>query len=148
MRRQRRRRRAGFTLVEIMAVVAIIALLASIVAINVVGRISKSRKERIRADMSNIEKALKMYQMEEGRYPETLEDLLGGEEEGDSYLESMPLDPWNRKYMYERTPEMKPPYTITCLGADGSEGGEGDDRDYTNHELLHHAGEEGGGVQP
>ncbi|RKY13689.1 MAG: type II secretion system protein GspG [Planctomycetota bacterium] len=139
--RSERERRRGFTLVEMMAVVVIIGILAGIVGIYVVSRIAKAREMRIKSDMKSIEDAITHFQMDKGRYPESLEELVQ-----ERILQEMPRDPWGNPYSYERTDDTEPPYTITCYGADGQPGGEGDNRDYTNHELLHGGGEEGGGT--
>ncbi|MCX7703993.1 MAG: type II secretion system protein GspG, partial [Planctomycetota bacterium] len=100
-----RKRNLGFTLVEIMAVVVIIALLAGLVAVNVIGRIGRAYKETVKAQMAEFENAIKMFNMDTGKFPSDLNDLVqnpGLNNWGPKpYIERIPNDPWGNPYVYE-----------------------------------------------
>ena len=48
------------------------------------------------------------------------------------YISSVPLDPWGREYLYEFPPRKSKKFDLYTLGADGMEGGSGDDTDIGN----------------
>ena len=94
----------GFTLIELMAVIVILGILASVVAINVNPFLQRANYEKIRADMTQLEKALEVYRLNELTYPTTEQGLtaLVGPPENlkrpflypvDGYIKSIPLDP-------------------------------------------------------
>ena len=133
----------GFTLIELMAVLVILGILATIVVVNVAPVFQRANIEKIKADMAQVEKALEMYKFNELQYPSTsqgLEALViphsglknpilypeGG------YISSIPLDPWGREYLYEFPPRKSKKFDLYTLGADGMEGGSGDDTDIGN----------------
>ena len=126
---KKRRRRNGFTLVELMVVIVIIGLLATIVAINVLPSGDQARVTRARADISTIQAGLDLYKLQNGRYPSTSEGLgvlvQGGK--GGGYLKgsAVPKDPWNHAYNYRAPGGNGRPYDITSDGP-GGKGGEPD----------------------
>ena len=65
----------GFTLIELMAVIVILGILATIVAINVSPFLQRANLEKMRADISQVEKALELYKFNEMRYPSTEQGL-------------------------------------------------------------------------
>ena len=133
----------GFTLVELMAVLVILGILATIVIVNVNPVFQRANFEKIRADMANTNKALELYRFNELTYPSTsqgLEALVRPHPElkkpflfpEDGYISSIPLDPWGREYIYEYPPRKDSKYDLYTLGADGIEGGSGEDADIGN----------------
>lgn len=133
----------GFTLIELMAVLVILGILATIVVVNVSPVFQRANIEKIKADMAQTEKALEMYKFNELKYPSTSEglDALVNPHSGlknpylfpeDGYISAIPLDPWGREYLYEFPPRKSRKFDLYTLGADGMEGGSGDDTDIGN----------------
>ncbi len=133
---------AGFTLIELMVVIVIIGLLATVVMINVLPSQDRAMSEKARADVSLLEQALEAYRLDNLAYPRTeqgLQALLqppaglarperyrkGG------YIRRLPSDPWGNPYQY-RTPGRRSAVDVYSFGADGSEGGDGENADIGN----------------
>ena len=139
-------RTGGFTLVELMVVIVIIGLLASIVGVNVIGYISKAKIKTTQAQIKIFHHAVKLYKLDTGQYPDNAMGLdalieqppgtIGWNTEG--YLDgvsAIPLDPWNSQYEYQYPGEYSV-YDIFSLGADGKDGGEDEDTDLYNSDVL------------
>jgi general secretion pathway protein G len=132
----------GFTLIEIMVVIVILGILAGLVLPRFMGRTEEARKVKAKLQIENLESALKLYKMDNGAYPTTeqgLEALVqkptagavpGNWREG-GYLEKgkIPQDPWNRAYVYISPGIKNKDFDLKSLGADGEEGGEGENAD-------------------
>ena len=123
MVRKKRQQEAGFSLVELMVVISIIGLLAGIVGYNVVKYQKKAANTKAEADLQKINGAIKMYYMEEKKYPDSLDELVNGTTEGgEPYLDGGPKalkDPWKREYLYNYTGSGRPPYSLLSYGEDG-----------------------------
>tara|TARA_A100001388_G_scaffold48653_2_gene32362 strand:- start:138 stop:575 length:438 start_codon:yes stop_codon:yes gene_type:complete len=133
----------GFTLIELMAVLVILGILATVVAVSVDPVFQRANFEKIRADMANTNKALELYRFNELTYPTTsqgLNALVTPHSElknpflypVDGYISSIPLDPWGREYLYQYPGTKSTKYDLYTLGADGLEGGSGEDADIGN----------------
>ena len=127
---QKQGRIEGFTLVELMVVIVILGLLATIVIINVMPAADRAAVTKARADIATLEQAIEMYRLDNQRYPtgeEGLQALVAGE-----YIRRLPDDPWRHPYRYAAPGQGGRPFTVATWGADGREGGSGDDADIAN----------------
>jgi general secretion pathway protein G len=132
---QRRRRRVnkgeeGFSLVELMVVIVIIGLLATIVIINVMPAADRAAVTKARADIATLEQAIELYRLDHLRYPtsdEGLQSLIAGR-----YVRRLPEDPWGNPYSYSTPGPEGSPFQVASWGADGREGGSGQDEDITS----------------
>ena len=138
MRRKKNERKA-FTLVELLVVIIILALLAGIVAPKFFGQIGKAKKDLARPKMVPIQSAIEAYLLNTGEYPSSLNDLLdcpSGLEDNwrGPYLSAKQLlDPWDNPYIYVPEGTVNPgSYDLISYGADGTQGGEGDNADIYN----------------
>ena len=119
----------GFTLVEMMVVIVIIGLLAAVVVVNVMPAVDRATATRVTADLDRIEMALDQYRLENMRYP-TAQEGIGALVP--RYIRETPVDPWRNPYIYISPGPNGAPFRIASLGADGREGGDGDNADVTN----------------
>lgn len=140
-----RQRQAGFTLIEIMVVVVILGILAAIVVPNIIDRPDAAREAKARQDIKAVESALKLYRLDNYRYPTTEQGLAALVEKPNSqpeprnwksggYLDRVPTDPWGNVYHY-RNPGQHGQIDIYTLGRDNQDGGEGPDADIGNWTL-------------
>lgn len=121
----------GFSLIEIMVVVVIMGVLAALVVPNVMDRPDQARTVAAKQDIGAIMQALKLYRLDNGRYPTTdqgLSALVAEQGKGTGYMDRMPNDPWNTPYQY-LNPGVHGEIDVFSLGADGQPGGEGVDAD-------------------
>jgi general secretion pathway protein G len=135
----RRRREAGFTLIEIMVVIVILGLLAALVVPKLVGRTEEAKRTQTRVQIKNVQQAIELFKLDNGFYPATeqgLESLVRMPEAGripksyrkGGYMDRVPKDPWGNPFVYA-SPGQHADYDISSYGADGVPGGEGEDTD-------------------
>jgi general secretion pathway protein G len=133
----RRAAQAGFTLIELMVVLVIIGVLAALIVPNVLERADDARVTAARTDVNNLMQALKLYRLDNQRYPTSEQGLQALVSKPSTepvppnwkpYLEKLPNDPWGRPYQY-LNPGVKGEIDVMSLGADGQPGGEGKNAD-------------------
>ena len=108
--RRSRARRSGFTLIEILVVIVVIAILATLVAPNVFKHVGEAKQATAKAQMEELTSALDSYRLDMGLYPTTDQGLLAlvqvptidppANWRGPYLSKAVPLDPWNRPYIY------------------------------------------------
>ena len=140
-----RTRWSGFTLIEIMVVVVILAILAALIVPKVMSRPDEARVVAARQDVAAILQALKLYRLDNLRYPTTEQGLealvtrptlapVPPNWKAGGYLERLPKDPWGNAYQY-LNPGVRGEIDVFSLGADGAPGGEGFDADIGSWRL-------------
>ncbi|MDB5727427.1 MAG: gspG [Noviherbaspirillum sp.] len=135
----------GFTLIEIMVVVVIMGILAALVVPKLMGRADDARIIAAKQDISTIMQALKLYKLDNQRYPTTEQGLqalvqkptggpaANGWKTG-GYIDKLPKDPWGGQYQY-LSPGVKGEVDVFSFGADGQAGGSGNDADVGSWDL-------------
>ena len=132
----------GFTLIELLIVMVIIGLLAAFVVPKLIGRVGESKQTAAKAQIELISTAIDVYKLDTGKYPSQDTGLQSlNTKPGDvqswkgPYMkkEKIPKDPWSADYIYIY-PGTHGDYDLISYGADGSEGGSGDDKDLVSWE--------------
>jgi general secretion pathway protein G len=121
----------GFTIIELLIVMAILAMLAVMVAPNLFNQADSARRDAVLSQISSLGSALDTYRLDMGQYPDDLEQLVtsssGRASWNGPYLRGdVPMDPWGNAYVYDSDGRS---FTLMSYGADGREGGEGNDAD-------------------
>ncbi len=140
-----RRLQRGFTLIEVMVVIVILGVLAALIVPKVMGRPDEARIVAAKQDIAAISQALKLYKLDNRRYPTTEQGLRALVEKPTvtpvpdnwktgGYLEKLPNDPWGNAYQY-LSPGVHGEIDVYSLGADSQPGGEGVDADIGNWTL-------------
>jgi general secretion pathway protein G len=141
--RRDRRASVGFTLVEVMVVVVILGVLAALIVPRVIGRTDEARATAAKQDIATIQQALKLYRLDNGRYPSNEQGLQALHVKPQSqpvptnwkpYLDKLPKDPWGNTYLY-LNPGVRGEIDVFSFGADGQAGGSGPDADVGSWDL-------------
>ncbi|WP_148715299.1 type II secretion system major pseudopilin GspG [Chitinolyticbacter meiyuanensis] len=135
----------GFTLIEILVVITILAILGALVVPKIMDRPNEARVVAAQQDIRTLIQGLKLYKLDNGRYPSTEQGLRALIEKPTSgpipnnwktggYLEKLPKDPWGGDYLY-LNPGLKGEIDVMSYGGDGVQGGEGFDADVGSWQL-------------
>ena len=133
------RKAKGFTLIEVMVVILIIGVMAALIVPKVMGRPDEARVIAAKQDIATIMQALKLYRLDNQKYPTTEQGLnalvakptlspIPPNWKGNGYIERLPQDPWGKPYQF-LNPGLRADIDVFSYGADGAPGGEGVDAD-------------------
>ena len=117
-----------------MLVVIIIGILAAMVMPRLVGRTEQARVSAAEGDIkATIPLALDLYEMDNGKFPTSLDALTNNAENGAKwkgpYLKKAPIDPWGKQYIFKVPGTHSKDYDLYSAGPNGIEG---DADDVTN----------------
>ncbi|MGB8546475.1 MAG: type II secretion system major pseudopilin GspG [Azonexus sp.] len=137
-----RKSHSGFTLIEVMIVIVILGVLAALIVPKVMGRPDEARIAAAKQDIFTIMQSLKLYKLDNRRYPTTEQGLVALVQKpsqaplpqnwsAGGYLERLPNDPWGQPYQY-LNPGLHGEIDVMSFGADGQPGGQGVDADIGN----------------
>lgn len=132
---------SGFTLIELLIVLVILSLLAALAGPTLVERLKPAKRTVAQAQIEEFSSALENFYIDVSRYPTTDEGLQVLWEKtqnakgwkGPYLKKNPPSDPWGNPYTY-RSPGRYGGYEIVAYGADGKEGGEGENADVDSWE--------------
>jgi general secretion pathway protein G len=126
-----------------MVVVVILGILAVLVVPRVIGRSDDARVTAARHDIATIMQSLKLYRLDNGRYPSNEQGLQALVTKPQSapvpanwraYLDKLPKDPWGAPYQY-LNPGVQGEIDVFSFGADGKPGGSAADGDIGSWQL-------------
>ncbi|MFO0826735.1 MAG: type II secretion system protein GspG [Phycisphaerales bacterium] len=135
------RARRAMTLVEVLAVVVILGLIAGTLLVGFSGSFGRARHELAKTGIGVVVQKLELLNIAKGGFPAAdvgLAALTDGQATpGDAWYlgREQLLDPWNRPYLYLAPGPDGLPYEVVTLGADGVQGGRGEDADVTSARL-------------
>ena len=133
-----RKKSSGFTLVELLVVLAILGMLAALVGPQVLNQLGGAKSKSAAIQIRDFEQALELYKLDVGRFPSSNEGLNALVRQPSSakgwngpYLkkDEVPMDPWGNPYQYRVSGST---IDISSYGADGRQGGGGEDADVSN----------------
>ncbi len=126
-------------------VIVILGILAALVVPRIIERPDEARAVAARADIASIMQALKLYRLDNQRYPSTEQGLAAlvskplqapvpPNWKPNGYLERLPKDPWGKPYQY-LSPGLRGEVDVFSFGADGQPGGSGIDADIGSWDI-------------
>ena len=135
----------GFTLLEVMVVVVILGILAALVVPKIISRPDEARIIAAKQDIASLMQALKLYRLDNQRYPTTEQGLqalvtkptaapIPTNWKTGGYIERLPKDPWGNAYQF-LNPGVHGEIDVFSYGADRAPGGEGNDADIGSWNL-------------
>lgn len=135
----------AFTLIEVMIVIVILGILAALIVPKIIGRPDEARAVAAKQDISSLLQALKLYRLDNQRYPTTDQSLralvskpttapIPPNWKKGGYIERLPKDPWGNEYRY-LNPGTHGEIDVYSVGADREPGGEGVDADIGSWDL-------------
>ena len=130
-------REHGFTLIELLVVMVIIGLLGALVMPRLFKNVGKSKVTATKAQIASFQTALGAYRLDVGIFPGTDEGLQAlrtkptsaAKWDGPYLPKEIPVDHWGNHYLYKFPGEHGDEPDIISYGADGREGGEGENAD-------------------
>ncbi|ENW97044.1 type II secretion system major pseudopilin GspG [Acinetobacter sp. NIPH 298] len=135
----RMNRASGFTLIEVMVVIVILGVLAALIVPNVMGRGEKAKVDTTSITLKGVAGALDQYKLDNGRYPSMqdggLDALVNQPASAKNWLPGgyvkggYPKDSWENDLQYVMPGREGRSFDLYSFGADGKEGGEGNDAD-------------------
>ncbi len=138
LKQQHKSSQSGFTLIEVMVVIVILGILAALIVPNVIGQSDKARVGTTKSVLSTTASALDLFKLDNSRYPTTQEGLdalihkpatAKTWPEGGYIKGGLPKDGWSADLQYIAPGSDGKPFDLYSFGADGKEGGEGNDAD-------------------
>jgi general secretion pathway protein G len=138
---------SGFTLIELMVVIVILGILAGMIVPKIMDRPEEARRTKAEIDIGAISQALKLYKLDNGKYPLTEQGLqalveppsvgsLAKKWREGGYLDkkTVPKDPWDNDYVYI-CPGLHGDFDLMSYGPDGEPGGDAENADVNSWEL-------------
>ena len=137
-KRNFRRRRGGFTLMEILLVLAILVVLGSLVTVGYVTIQRNANIDSAKTQIRMFEEAIGMYRLDVGKYPSGDQglqalrlqppDAPANKWRGPYMTIEIPMDPWGNPYQYQEITDSlnQPSFEVMSNGPDGNNG-TGDD---------------------
>lgn len=135
----------GMSLIEILIALTLMGIAGTFVAGRVYENLQRGQIDSAKIQIRSLSDRLKEFRRDCNYYPDTSQGLdaliekpTGGREckryAPGGYIEGgkVPVDPWDNEYIYESDGKT---FTITSLGPDGAEGGEGNDADIKSSDL-------------
>lgn len=135
-KKEQKRGRGAFTLLELLVVILILGLLAAFVVPNIIGAGDKAKRDLVCSQMASVASALDMFKMDNGMYPESEEGLGALVKNPDAdkypaysskpYIKRVPKDSWGQPLQYIKSGDA---FDLISFGPDRKEGGSGDNAD-------------------
>ncbi|MFO7534519.1 MAG: type II secretion system major pseudopilin GspG [Kiritimatiellia bacterium] len=126
-----KRRKGGFTFMEVMVVLLIIGLITAVVGPNIYGMFKKSQRKTALIQLQELHRSLKLFKMDQGRFPSEAEGLQAlvvppaGLPKPDEFPPdggylggALPLDPWGSPYAYFCPGRQGAAYELVSQGED------------------------------